>query len=686
MPRGRCPEVRKMSRTSFRSAARSLDGPAWSPHGREAGARRYATEGTDGSAARLDRRALLGAAGASAGGLGLGAMLSAAPARADTDPTTGWFNVQSTPYGAVGDGTTDDTAAIQHAIEDAKVAGGGVVYLPPCSGGYLVNTDTSNPYNSNKGLTLYSGITLLGSGYAGRIKRAGDYTRAGSRLIRAGRDEVVIGMSIRDLYVDGNPVDVTSKTALGSLVSACIRLEEPPDFSPPFPAHERIRVDDCTIVNWPGAAMSFVSTQDFVVSGNLIVNAYRGSIVFFLNSGYGAVVGNTVREGRDDCIAVQANTTTGTTGGWDPPQQIAIVGNHLASGLFFGSAEPANNGISVQGLIDSTIDGNVVHGAGAMNKGNIKVDSIGEGDGEYFPRRLLISGNRCLDSSAYGIRVGSDQAEDVTIATNMVSGSQLSGIYVEVPSTASALRNIAIADNEVIDCGADRGANDHDGIRVRTLGGAGGRVIGLFIDRNHVVRPQRSAIVLMGDIDASLVTLDGNVCEDPNMSGVAVVDAITLRGLDRFDVTGNRIFKTDRGTGQCRWGLNLLTGCTNGTVAGTFAYRRDFSGSAEGLAPAIVFGSGVLDTEGGSVTDNGLHKVDPRKRLTNGGAVTITAGSGTIAHGLIGTPKTLGLTTRTNRHVAHPTIVDATKIAVTILDNAGRKVAGKDTVYWQAEA
>ena len=675
-----------MSRTSFRSAARSPDGPGGLGRDQEAGPGRRATEGTDAWAARLDRRTLLGAASASAGGLGLGAVLSAAHAQAATHPTSGWCNVQSTPYGAVGDGTTDDTAAIQHAIEDAKVAGGGVVYLPPCSGGYLVNTDTSNPYNSNKGLTLYSGITLLGSGYAGRIKRAGDYTRAGSRLIRAGQDEVVIGMGIRDLYVDGNPVGITSKTELGSLVSACIRLEEPPNFSPPFPAHERIRVDDCTIVNWPGCALSFVSTQDFVVAGNLIVNAYRGSIVFFLNSGYGTVVGNTIREGRDDCIAVQANRTGGTTGGWDPPQQIAIVGNHLASGLFFGSADPTNNGISVQGLVDSTIDGNLVQGAGAMNKGNIKVHSIGEGGGEYFPKRLLISGNRCLDSSAYGIRVGSDQAEDITIATNMVSGSQLSGIYVEVPSTASALRNIVIADNEVIDCGPNGGANDHDGIRVRTLGGAGGRIMGLFVDRNHVVRPRRSAITLLADADVSLSTLEGNVCEDPNMSGAALVDAITLRGLDRFEVTGNRIFKTDRGTGQCRYGLNVLAGCTNGAVAGTFAYRRDFGGATDRLAPAIVFGSGVLDTDGGSVTDNGLHKVDSRKRLRNGGSVTITAGSGTIAHGLIDTPITLGLTTTTRRHVAYATAVDATKIAITVLDDAGRKVAGKDTVYWQAEA
>lgn len=675
-----------MSRTSFRRAASSPNGPAACNRGQEVDPGRYGTEGVDASAARLDRRALLGAASASAGGLGLGALLSAPHAQADSYPTNGWLNVQSTPYGAVGDGTTDDTAAIQHAIEDAKVAGGGVVYLPPCSGGYLVNTDTSNPYNANEGLTLYSGTTLLGSGYAGRIKRTGDYTRAGSRLIRAGQGEVVIGMSIRDLYVDGNPVGITSQTELASLVSACIRLEQPPNFSPRFPAHERIRVDDCTIVNWPGAALSFVSTQDFVVAGNLIVNAYRGSIVFFLNSGYGAVVGNTVREGRDDCIAVQANSSTGTTGGWDPPQQIAIVGNHLASGLFFGSADPANNGISVQGLVDSTIDGNLVRGAGAMNKGNIKVDSIGEGDGEYFPKRLLISGNRCLDSSAYGVRIGSDQAEDITIATNMISGSQLSGIYVEVPSTASALRNIVIADNEVIDCGADGGANDHDGVRVRTLGGAGGRIVGLFIDRNHVVRPQRSAIDLLADADVSFSTIEGNVCEDANMSGAPTVDAITLHGLDRFEVTSNRIFKTDRGTGQCRYGLNVLAGCTNGAVTGTFAYRRDFRGAMDGLAPAIVFGSGVLDTDGGSVTDNGLHKVDSRKRLSNGGSVTITAGSGTIAHGLIGTPKTLGLTTKTSRHVAHATVVDATKIGVTILDNAGRKVAGKDTVYWQAEA
>lgn len=51
----------------------------------------------------------------------------------------GWFNVQEQPYGAKGDGVTDDAPAFQAAVNAAQgVAGGGVVYVPdPPSGVYL---------------------------------------------------------------------------------------------------------------------------------------------------------------------------------------------------------------------------------------------------------------------------------------------------------------------------------------------------------------------------------------------------------------------------------------------------------------------------------------------------------------------------------------------------------------------
>lgn len=74
----------------------------------------------------------------------------------------GFQNVRD--FGAVGDGATDDTAAIQAAI-DAFPAGGGTVFLPP--GIY----QTYAPLNIN-----HSGINLFGSSRVGSVIRNGAST------------------------------------------------------------------------------------------------------------------------------------------------------------------------------------------------------------------------------------------------------------------------------------------------------------------------------------------------------------------------------------------------------------------------------------------------------------------------------------------------------------------------------
>lgn len=63
-----------------------------------------------------------------------------------------FFNVKAASYGAIGNGTNDDTGAIQAAVNAAVAAGGGIVYFPP------------GTYNVTGTITIGSAnVTLLGA-------------------------------------------------------------------------------------------------------------------------------------------------------------------------------------------------------------------------------------------------------------------------------------------------------------------------------------------------------------------------------------------------------------------------------------------------------------------------------------------------------------------------------------------
>jgi hypothetical protein len=88
---------------------------------------------------------------------------------------SGWINVKSAPYNAIGNGIADDTAAIQAAINALTQTGtarGGTIYFPP--GSYLCSGSLS--CNS-----MY-GVVFLGAGGIG----PGDSIRPISQLIYSG--------------------------------------------------------------------------------------------------------------------------------------------------------------------------------------------------------------------------------------------------------------------------------------------------------------------------------------------------------------------------------------------------------------------------------------------------------------------------------------------------------------------
>jgi len=101
------------------------------------------------------------------------------------------FNVKD--YGAIGNGTIDDTAAIQDAI-DAAQAVNGALYIPPSVSSYRAI-----------GLTITEPIAILGGGYATHIESNGDgsifYIDEGATQNVEGQNP---GITVRDLRLSGN--------------------------------------------------------------------------------------------------------------------------------------------------------------------------------------------------------------------------------------------------------------------------------------------------------------------------------------------------------------------------------------------------------------------------------------------------------------------------------------------------
>ena len=77
-------------------------------------------------------------------------------------------SVKDAPFNAKGDGVTNDTAAIQAAIDFVEAAGGGTVYLP--AGNYIVNKNTL--LHDQSGISF----SLCGDGPKASVITCGDAT------------------------------------------------------------------------------------------------------------------------------------------------------------------------------------------------------------------------------------------------------------------------------------------------------------------------------------------------------------------------------------------------------------------------------------------------------------------------------------------------------------------------------
>ena len=351
---------------------------------------------------------------ANAWGSVLNAYLSVAH-NADGSIRNLFFNVKDPAYGAVGDGVTDDTAAIQAAITAAQNAGGGTVLLPAST--YIISS-TLNVTADN--------VVFLGMGQASIIQTKSTFGAVpmiwyqgpggtgnfrlgaavmGLRLVNTAGSTSAIGIQLDSTYfariwrVDINGV-YANNIYLNGISGA-------------FGAYTSIR--DCNIGAHPGGATSggigiLTNNHEFNVIDSCVINWFN------IAGGYGIKLQNG-SNAVSNCTFDECDTSIWV---WFQSHN-KIVHNQFDRGL--------TQFIYLNGSVNTTVADNAFQGfVGTGSKTQINVD------GGSSSKSNIIANNTCKSGTTWTnfVTEGASLGTPSTYVNNDTAGlaiTQTSGIF-----------------------------------------------------------------------------------------------------------------------------------------------------------------------------------------------------------------------------------------------------------------
>lgn len=288
--------------------------------------------------------------------------LVAAGANGSGDLLVGYVNAGNLVFGAVGDGVTDDRAAVQSAINAAASAGVSRVYLPP--GTYNLGRNGSNSYSLDIGADSF---VLFGSGKRKTtVRHPTGMPNASVAIIRANNRT---NITFQDIEFDGNWGNAVTQIAAASNRTAL-----------------------------PQATITVDSTADFPSSGSITVSCEEGPTTV-------TYTGKT------------ATTFTGCTGGSGTLIEDNNVGAVDAiTGINHSSqADPKNYGLFLRGCRNVTIErcsfvdiyGDAIWigseaSAGSIGCVNTRIINC---DIDVAARNGITFGAKCEDTRIIGTRI-----------------------------------------------------------------------------------------------------------------------------------------------------------------------------------------------------------------------------------------------------------------------------------------
>ncbi len=359
----------------------------------------------------------------------------------------GFVNVKD--FGAVGDGLTDDTAAIQAAINSLT---SGTVYIPP--GTYLVGR-----------IDLKSGVSVIGAGWASILSKK----NSANAYVFANADAAVPidDMRIANLKIDGNKDNNTSGGGINTcgrnvVIEGCY-IDDTTDASINFgvphtgttnqPNSGRSRIVNNYCRNPSTGTNAWgcigITHGDYVVVANNVCESTESEIMSYgidiePNSGNsvdGAIIANNVIiSGRlfVDC----ANAPTG--------DNIIVQGNVVSADGSYGPSQENSAPIFLRNLTKVSVNNNTLIGHQSSQKFGINVNASVV---NFEFSNNSIYGYEVTDLAEYGIFFNNTAS---IAADGRVSGNLIVGISGDPCSNgvysfhATGLSGVDFRDNNFI--------------------------------------------------------------------------------------------------------------------------------------------------------------------------------------------------------------------------------------------
>ncbi len=359
------------------------------------------------------------------------------------------FNVQH--YGALGDGSTDDTTAIQDAL-DAATAVGGTVFVP--SGTYIVTT-----------LTLKANTRLQGGGMGVSVLKLKNTTNVD--LIQVAAD--ASNVTVSDLSLDGNRANqgsdsrclVTSDCTVAARNLVIDRVHVTGAYSKGLLLQsgtteflrQDTRVTNCRIADCGRSNIETIALHGLVIQGCTFTswaqniadepaiwmqhNTTAGSYNVVIDSNH---FYNTV---SDAGWAIQSDVEAGN------PATLNTNGCAITNNIFNAGASATAGGVGSE-FTNTTIANNSFRNSG----GGAQRNGI-----EVAGQNIVISGNTIEDGSVVIAAIDVQANENYTIANNSIINKQDNGRGIQMGNDAGAITDVLVTGNTVqlTHAGADEG-------------------------------------------------------------------------------------------------------------------------------------------------------------------------------------------------------------------------------------